>query len=101
MHIEVRRRDGTARVSLRGRFDSSCHREFRSACEGALGDPGANAIEIDFAGVDYLDSWALGALLLVREHARAANRAMRLANCRGCVGEVLGVARFGRLFPIA
>ncbi len=101
MFIDVNRTDDTATVSLRGRFDFNCHREFRSACDGALGDPAANAIEIDFDGVEYLDSSALGMLLLVRERAQAANRAVRLANCRGIVGDVLKVANFGRLFPIS
>ncbi len=101
MFIDVKRNEGTAKVSLQGRFDFNCHREFRSACDGALGDPGTHAIEIDFDGVDYLDSSALGMLLLVRERAHAANRPVRLANCKGIVGDVLKVANFGKLFPIA
>lgn len=101
MQIEVRRSDGTARVSLRGRFDFRCHGAFRSACDGALDDPGASALEIDFGGVEFLDSAALGALLLVRNRAQQARRPLRLANCRGLVGEVLHIARFGKLFPIS
>ena len=100
MLIDVHTASGTARVALRGRFDFNCHREFRSACDGALGDPSANNIEIDFGGVDYLDSSALGMLLLVRERAQAAHRPVRLANCKGIVADVLKVANFGKLFPI-
>ncbi len=39
-------------------------------------------------------------LPLVRERAQAANRAVRLSNCRGIGGDVLKVANFGKLFPI-
>lgn len=101
MQIDVHTTEGTARVALRGRFDFHCHREFRSACDGALGQPGASGLEIDFSGVDYLDSSALGMLLLVRERAQGAQRAVRLANCRGIVADVLKVANFGKLFPIS
>lgn len=98
MLIDVHNESGTARVALRGRFDFNCHREFRSACDGAFGDPAASTI--DFGGVDCLDSSALG-MLLVRERAQAAQRPVRLANCKGIVADVLKVANFGKLFAIA
>ena len=40
-------------------------------------------------------------LLLVRERAQAAQRPVRLANCKGIVADVLKVANFGKLFAIA
>ena len=100
MDINVHLTEGTARVALTGRFDFNCHREFRSACDGALGHPDASNIEIDFRRVEYLDSSALGMLLQLRERAQAASRAVRLANCSGIVGDVLKVANFGKLFAM-
>ena len=101
MEINVHLSEGAARVALNGRFDFSCHREFRSACDGALGHSGAGAIEVDFRRVEYLDSSALGMLLQLRERAQASSRAVRLVNCTGVVSDVLQVANFGKLFTMA
>jgi CheY-like chemotaxis protein/anti-anti-sigma regulatory factor len=60
-----------ATLSLNGRFDFHSHRDFRAAYEGALGESGIREIEINFSAVDYLDSSALGMLLLLREKAEA------------------------------
>ena len=100
MDINVHRGNGGARVTLGGRFDFNSHREFRSACDTALGDPEVRNIEIDFGRVDYLDSSALGMLLQLRERAAESSRPVKLANCSGIVGDVLKVANFGKLFAI-
>lgn len=100
MQIQQTRANGLARIELKGRFDFSSHRLFRSACDEALEDRGVSEVEIDFGSVDYLDSSALGMLLLARERATASGRQVHLANCRGTVGEVLHIANFGKLFTI-
>jgi len=100
MKFDLSRHEGTARIGLSGVCDAGCYREFRTVCDGALSDPATRAIEIDFGGVELLDGSMLGVLLVVREYARAAKREVRLANCRGAVGDVLAQARFGRLFAI-
>ena len=101
MVIDVQNNSGIACLALRGRFDFSCHREFRSAFDAALADPAASGIDIDFGGVDYLDSSALGMLLLVRERAQAAHRPLRLMNAKGVVADVLKVANFGKIFTMS
>ena len=100
MQITVEKKDGTARLILNGRFDFSSHREFRNACDEALQTPEIKGIEADFSRVDYLDSSALGMLLLVKEKATSANKSLALANCRGVVQQVLDVANFHKLFTI-
>lgn len=90
----------TARLSLEGRFDFHSHRDFRGAYENALAQAGVSDIVIDFGRVDYLDSSALGMLLLLREKAEAAGRKVRLANLSGSVKQVLEIANFGKLFAI-
>lgn len=100
MQIQQTSADGLARIQLKGRFDFNSHRAFRSACDTAFGDGAVKAVEIDFGGVEYLDSSALGMLLLARERASSSGRQVHLANCRGTVGEVLHIANFGKLFAI-
>jgi anti-anti-sigma factor len=101
MQITVEKKGETARLALNGRFDFSSHREFRNACDEALQTPEIKIIEADFSRVDYLDSSALGMLLLLREKAQNANLKVSLTNCTGLVQQVLDVANFQRLFTIS
>ena len=101
MQITVEKKGETARLILNGRFDFSSHREFRSACDEVLQTPEIKEIEADFSRVDYLDSSALGMLLLLREKAQNANLKVALTNCTGLVQQVLDVANFQRLFAIS
>lgn len=101
MQITVEKKGEAAKLTLNGRFDFSSHREFRNACDEALQTPDIKEIEADFGRVDYLDSSALGMLLLLREKAQNANLKVSLTNCTGLVQQVLDVANFQRLFTIS
>lgn len=100
MHITVSQHDGKTTVELKGRFDFATHKDFRSACEEILKSDRAAIISVDLGEVDYLDSSALGMLLLLRSKARATNRNVELTNVRGTVLHILKVANFGKLFPM-
>jgi len=101
MFTNVKTDNGKACIRLNGRFDFSTHRMFRDSYASALDAGEVRELEIDLAEVDYLDSSALGMLLVLREKAQAANKTVSLANCRGAVREVLDIANFGKLFSIA
>lgn len=100
MQINVNVNGNIAVISMNGRFDFNSHREFRSASEMATKAEGVNEIEVDMKDVDYLDSSALGMLLLLREKTNIVNRKLALSNCKGMVQQVLEVANFGKLFTI-
>lgn len=87
-------------IRLQGRFDFSAHREFRDAVDGALQGAGRRKIVVDLGGVDYLDSSALGMLLMLRDRAKSSEGTVALTNCRGAVKQVLDIANFGKLFDI-
>lgn len=87
-------------LKLVGRFDFYTHRDFRNAYESMMEKTGFSSVEIDMSGVDYLDSSALGMLLMVREKGAAANRTVSLTGVRGSVKQVLDIANFGKLFSI-
>lgn len=89
-----------ARVVLAGQFDFNSHREFRQACETVIGNPNVSEIQIDFQKVTYLDSSALGMLLLVKEKVNTANKSLALVNCKDTVRQVLEIACFGKIFTI-
>lgn len=79
------------------RFDFSLHREFRDAYKAV--EPGAGSYVVDLQDTEYMDSSALGMLLLLREHA-GDRGAIRLVNCRTDVKRILAIANFQRLFEI-
>lgn len=88
-------------IRLKGRFDFNAHREFREAVDQVLKEEGSREVQVDLAAVDYLDSSALGMLLMLRDKARSAGKEVSLANCRGAVKQVIEIANFGKLFPIS
>lgn len=93
-------RDTLGVVKLVGNFDFHAHREFRTACELLLADPQIRMIQIDFAEVPYLDSSALGMLLLLKEKTTASEKLLELINVKATVKQVLEIACFGKLFTI-
>ena len=50
--------------------------------------------------MDYLDSSALGMLMLLNERAKVVNKPVALLNTSGVVSQVLGVANFSKIFNI-
>ena len=101
MRTTVTSANGTAVIRLQGRFDFSAHRDFREATERALTSADCRGVSVDLGEVDYLDSSALGMLLMLRDKAQAVGRTVSLDRCRGAVRQVLDIANFGKLFTIS
>lgn len=99
MQATVTENEGRTILRLQGRFDFNAHREFREAIATVLASPTA-PIMVDLGAVDYLDSSALGMLLMLRDKAKSASREVALTNCRGAVRQILDIANFGKLFNI-
>jgi len=100
MDIDTRIVNGRAIIALAGRFDFSANGEFRRWCDSALRATPVRELEIDLGQVRYLDSSALGMLLILRESAEGVRKRVVLSNCRGTVREVLDSSNFGKLFQI-
>ena len=101
MQANVFNESGKATIKLAGRFDFNTHREFRSAYEPLVADVEVRSVVVDFSGVDYLDSSALGMLLMLRDKLGGANKEVALSGVRGNVKQVLDIANFGKLFQIS
>lgn len=93
-------RQGGVTLLLEGRFDFRAHPQFREAARQALEAGGLREIDIDLARVSYLDSAALGMLLMLRERAGLPDGSLRLCHASESVQRVLDIARFERLFGI-
>jgi anti-anti-sigma factor len=57
-------------------------------------------IVVDLQQVQYIDSAALGILLLLRDKAGAQGAKVELANLQGTVKDVLEIANFHKIFSI-
>lgn len=92
--IEFTIRDDVSTVRIFGRFDFRCVKEFQAGLT-----PGNARWVVDMKDVDYVDSAALGMLLLLRDHA-GDGRKVTLRNARGQPREVLMMAKFDRMFQL-
>ncbi len=101
MQIISRTQNNEATLALSGRFDFNTHREFRSAYEAVITAGGISKIVLDMQGVDYLDSSALGMLLLLNEKATASNISILISRPQPSVLQILEIANFKKLFTIS
>ncbi|RTL51354.1 MAG: anti-sigma factor antagonist [Rhodocyclaceae bacterium] len=99
MNIQLSFHDHASVIQLTGRFEFSAHPEFRGACGKALAHHAAE-IRVDLSGVEYMDSAALGMLLLLRDKATVSARQVVLMKPSDNVSKVLTVANFSRMFEI-
>lgn len=100
MAITVQIRDNVARIAMSGRFDFQLHREFKDAYTPLIEDATVREIEVEMSKVDYIDSSALGMLMLLNERAKGGKKSVTLLNSSAVVTQVLEVANFGRIFEI-
>ncbi|QNT04994.1 STAS domain-containing protein [Marinomonas arctica] len=84
-------------IKVNGRFDYSCHKMFKEAFTSVTI---ATSYDVNLADVSYLDSSALGMLLLLRDHAGGDKAQVRLLYANGAVIDILKIANFHRLFDI-
>lgn len=89
---------GTMR--LIGQFDFNLHKDFRQVSQELLDNPAVQEIHVDFDQVPFLDSSALGMLLLLKERAAGQKKSMILINCREAVMQVFEIACFNKMFTI-
>ncbi|MDG1580332.1 STAS domain-containing protein [Pseudomonas sp. GOM6] len=85
-------------IHIQGRFDFSVHQEFRDAYERVTATP--KRYVVDLKGATYLDSSALGMLLLLRDHAGGDHARISLINCNPDVRKILAISNFEQLFQI-
>lgn len=85
-------------ISIQGRFDFSSHQEFRRSYEEVKQRP--ERFIIDMKETTYLDSSALGMLLLLRDHGGGDEADIRIVNCNADVKKILTISNFEQLFLI-
>ena len=85
-------------IAIKGRFDFAKHQEFRDAYEKLQLKP--QLIVVDLKEATYLDSSALGMLLMLRDYAGGDDSDIRIINSNSDVCKTLAISNFNKLFDI-
>ena len=84
-------------ISIDGRFDFGLQKDFRASYENLQ----AKRYIVNLMNTEYMDSSALGMLLMMREHVGGSKADITLAHCSNDIKTILNVANFQSLFKIA
>ena len=85
-------------IAIKGRFDFGSHQAFREAYERFYKVP--ETYIVDLKDATYMDSSALGMLLLLRDHAGGDDAEVRVTNSNSDVRKILAISNFDKLFDI-
>ena len=100
MGIQVNKADDSKVITINvsGRFDFSLHKAFREAYKD---EPETTPFVVDMKGADYMDSSALGMLLMLREHIDSSAVKVKIKGCQPAIRQILEISKFEKLFDIA
>jgi len=85
-------------IRLPNRFDYSFHRQFSDQYVPLLDNPACKEVILDFSQVEYLDSSALGMMVLLQKKASEEHKKVKIKGARGSTNEILKVANMQKIF---
>lgn len=85
-------------INISGRFDFNAHHDFRNVYRNEKSNA---AYTIDMSGTEYIDSSALGMLLLLREHAGNESANISINGCNDDIKKIFAISNFEKLFTIS
>lgn len=100
MNIELTTGAGLTLMRLSGRFDYTTRNQFMAQVDGALAGSAGAELRVDMSGLEYIDSSALGMLLMLRDKAKKLDKTVALSGAQGHVRQVIDTAQFSRLFTL-
>ena len=86
-------------IAVAGRFDFSVHKAFRDAYVNHTA-AGLRFV-LDLSRTEYMDSSALGMVLLLREHAGDERSRITICNASPDVAKILRIANFDKLLDMS
>lgn len=90
----------TVTVKISGRFDFAVQNEFRDCYYNSSASENIEFI-LDMSGANYMDSSALGMLLMMREYLGGNAADISIINCSPDIKNILTVANFQSLFKMS
>lgn len=100
LHINIIAINNAATIFLSGEFSFDAHREFKAAYINQLNNSKIGNIVVNLADVKYLDSSALGMLLVMRDYVKAAKKALVLSSPSPIAKRTFEIAGFEKVFTI-
>ncbi len=91
--------NGQLTINVDGNFDFSIYKSFRHAYTGVEGS--VKEYVVNLSKAEYMDSSALGMLLLLREYAGGDSANIQLVSPNPDVLKVLNIANFQSMFTIS
>ena len=85
-------------LTLPTRFDYSYHKEFQSLCAECIEKADVKSIVLDFSRVEYLDSAALGMMMMWQRRLDVANKKMMIKGAKGTAEQILSMANMQKIF---
>lgn len=85
------------KMAIDGRFDFNIHSDFRNSYRDL---PESTKYVIDLSKATFMDSSAMGMLLLLREHAGDKMGNIRLQNCNPEVRKILSISNLDKMFIV-
>lgn len=89
-HIEI--------INLPARFDYSIHRQFDEQCIKIIANEKCKEIILDFSDVEYLDSAAIGMIVLLQKRAATQDKVVKISGVHGNTADVLNMAHMKKIF---
>jgi anti-anti-sigma factor len=98
---EISNDGATITIKVGGRFDFAVQNEFRDCYHNIENSGKDTNFVIDMSNTNYMDSSALGMLLMMREYLGGNSANISIVNCSADIKNILTVANFQSLFTMA
>lgn len=85
-------------IRLPNRFDYSYHKQFGEIYSVHLENVVAKEVVLDFSQVEYLDSSALGMMVLMQKKMKEKNKKSKIKGAKGATDEILKMANMHKIF---
>ncbi|MBM3617054.1 MAG: STAS domain-containing protein [Alphaproteobacteria bacterium] len=93
-------RDSTCRLNIKGTFTFSDNAKFREILS-LLKDEKVAILELDLSDLQFIDSAALGMLLLLHDEAQKKQKRVSISGAQGQIKKMLQLSNFEEIFNIS
>lgn len=100
MQLKLTRSETFLTATCLGRFTFDDYQRFKELLD-ELNDNPPNKLVVDMAGVEFVDSAAMGMLLVANDQCRKINAEIVLNGTQGQVKRMVRNAKFGGLMTVA
>ncbi len=99
MKFSTEKKGSFCRLVMGGKFTFADHDIFREII-GLIEDKEVTSVNMDLAAIEFVDSAALGMLLIARDKSEKNNVELVLSNPSGQIDKMFKVSKFDTLFTI-